>query len=170
MKRGFGLSVAVLLAVGVGISLRSEQSVRAQGAVGAFLWTLEVEGDELGAFSGVTGLSSESEVIEQRVTRSNGSGTVVKLPGVLRWSNVTLRRGVTNDGRLYDWRRMVEQGQAGFRKSVRITCYAQDQRPVARFTLHNAWPVKWVGPSLDARSNELPVETIELAHEGLERQ
>jgi len=39
---------------------------------------------------------------------------------------------------------------------------------VARWQLRRAWPAKWEGPSLDAKTSEVAIETLELVHEGIE--
>lgn len=140
-------------------------------AIGALRWYLEIDGITEGIFREVTGLDSETEVIEHRVTGKNGNLVVHKIPGALKWSNITLRRGVTDDRKLHDWRQKIEQGQIeANRKNGSITCYAPDGNAVAKYTFKKGWPCKWRGPSLDASKNEVAIEEMEIAHEGLERQ
>ena len=140
-------------------------------AIGALRWYLEIDGITEGVFREVTGLDSETEVIEHRVTGKGGNLVIQKVPGVLKWSNIVLKRGITDDRRLHDWRVQIEQGQIeANRKNGSITCYAPDQSVVARYTFRRGWPCKWKGPGLDATKNELAIEELEIAHEGLERQ
>src|SRR5438045_9296274 len=80
-------------------------------AVGSLRWYLEIDGIAEGIFREVTGLDSETEVIEHRVTGKGGNIVISKIPGALKWSNITLRRGVTDDRKLHDWRQKIEQGQ-----------------------------------------------------------
>jgi len=141
-------------------------------AIGALRWYLEIDGITEGIFREVTGLDSETEVIEHRVTGKNGNLIVQKIPGALKWSNITMKRGITDDRKLHDWRKQIEDGQIEqARKNGTITCYAPDLKTeVAKYTFKRGWPCKWVGPALDATKNELAIEELTLAHEGLERQ
>jgi phage tail-like protein len=140
-------------------------------AIGALRWYLELDGIQEGVFRDVAGLESETAVIEHRVTGKSGNLIVHKIPGELKWSNLVLRRGITDDTRLHDWRKKIEEGQIETnRKNGTITCFAPDNSVVAKYTFKRAWCCKWKGPGLDASKNELAIEEIELAHEGLERQ
>ncbi|MCW3060924.1 MAG: conserved hypothetical phage tail protein, partial [Capsulimonas sp.] len=77
-------------------------------AIGALRWYLEIDGLTEGIFREVTGLDSETEVIEHRVTGKGGNLIVQKIPGALKWSNIVMKRGVTDDRKLHDWRRQIE--------------------------------------------------------------
>ena len=139
--------------------------------VGALRWYLEIDGITEGVFREVTGLDSETEVIEHRVTGKGGNLVVHKVPGALKWSNIVLRRGITDDKKLHEWRDKIEKGQIeSNRKNGSVTLYAPDGKAVAKYTFKNAWPSKFKGPALDSSKNELAIEEMELAHEGLERQ
>lgn len=140
-------------------------------AVGALRWYLEIDGITEGVFREVSGLDSETEVIEHRVTGKGGNLVVHKVPGALKWPNIVLRRGVTDDKKLHDWRQKIEQGQIeANRKNGTVTLYSPDGTAVARYSFKNGWPCKFKGPALDASKNELAIEELEIAHEGLERQ
>jgi phage tail-like protein len=139
--------------------------------IGGLRWYLEIDGITEGIFREVSGLDSETEVIEHRVTGKGGNLVVHKIPGALKWSNITLKRGITDDRKLHDWRVDIENGLVeSKRKNGSVTCYAPDNSVVAKYTFKNAWPCKWSGPSLNAAGNELAVEELQLAHEGLSRQ
>lgn len=139
-------------------------------AVGALRWYLEIDGITEAIFTEVSGLDSENEVIEHRVTGKGGNVVVYKIPGALKWSNIVLRRGITDDKKLHDWRDKIEKGLVeGNRKNATITLYSPDQKPVAKYTIKAAWPCKLKGPALDSKKSEIAIEEIELAHGGLER-
>jgi phage tail-like protein len=139
--------------------------------VGALRWYLEVDGITEGIFREVTGLDSETEVIEHRVTGKGGNIVVHKVPGALKWPNIVLRRGITDDKRLHDWRKQIENGGIeANRKNGAVTLYAPDGKIVSKYTFKKAWPCKFKGPALDSTKNEIAIEELELAHEGLERQ
>jgi phage tail-like protein len=132
----------------------------------AFNFVVEIDGLAVAAFSEVSGLESETEVIEYRA--GGEAGTVRKLPGLTRFANIVLRRGVTQDAELWDWRKAVEQGTVD-RRNGSIVLLDDDRTPVLRWTFRNGWISKWVGPDLNATANEVAIETIEIAHEGLTR-
>jgi phage tail-like protein len=138
--------------------------------VGALRWYLEIDGITEAVFREVTGLDSETEVIEHRVTGKGGNLVVHKVAGALKWSNIVLRRGITDDSKLHEWRKKIEEGQIeSNRKNGSVTLYAPDGSEVCRYNFKKAWPCKFKGPALDATKNEIAIEEIELAHEGLER-
>jgi phage tail-like protein len=87
-----------------------------------------------------------------------------------RYSNVVLKRGITSSLALYQWHRMVAEGRSSdARRNCVIVLIDEAGNDVARFVLRNAWPVKYEPPSLNAGGNDVAIETLELAHEGLER-
>ena len=131
-----------------------------------FNFTVDIgAGEELG-FSQVEGLSGEIEVIEYR-EGADRVNTARKLPGLAKYSNVTLRRGITGRTDLFEWWKSVRDGQVQ-RRNVTITLLDEARQPVVRWLLRNAWPVKIEGPDLNATGNEVAIEALELAHEGLE--
>lgn len=139
--------------------------------LGALRWYLEIDGITEGIFKEVSGLDSETEVIEHRHTGPKGNLIINKIPGALKWSNINLKRGITDDKKLQDWRKKIEDGQIeSNRKNGTITCYNPAMQAVAKYTFVKAWPCKWKGPGLDAGKSEMAIEELELAHEGLTRQ
>lgn len=117
-------------------------------------------------FTEVSGLSMESEVIEYREGNSPQFSTV-KMPGIRKYSNVTLKRGiVANDNDFFQWANTVESGQVE-RRDVTISLLNANHEPVRTWKLKNAWPCKIQASDLKANGNEVAMETIELAHEGL---
>jgi phage tail-like protein len=138
--------------------------------LGALRWYLEIDGITEGIFKEISGLDSETEVIEHRVTGKGGNLIVNKIPGALKWSNLVLKRGITDDRRLHDWRNKIEEGQiTSNRKNGTVTLYAPDGSAVAKYSFKKGWPCKFKGPALDSSKNELAIEELEIAHEGLER-
>jgi phage tail-like protein len=138
--------------------------------IGALRWYLEIDGITEGIFQSVDGLNSETEVIEHRHTGKNGNLVINKVPGALKWNNITFKRGITDDKKLHDWRKEIEKGNIEtHRKHGTITAYSPDLKPVAKYTFVKAWPTKWSSSSFDATKNEMAIETLEIAHEGLTR-
>lgn len=122
-------------------------------------------GDNLG-FSEVDLPSGEIELIEYR-EGADKANTARKLPGLVKYPNVTLKRGYTGRTDLFEWWKSVRDGQAA-RRNVTITLLDEQRQPVARWLLRNALPVKIEAGSLNAVGNDVVIESLELAHEGLE--
>ena len=130
-----------------------------------FNFLVEIDGISVAAFSEVSGLASETEVIEYRAG-SDRANTVRKLPGLTKYANIVLKRGVTQDAELWNWRKAIEQGTAD-RRSGSIVLLDDARNPVRRWHFSKGWVSKFAGPDLNAEANDVAIETIEIAHEGL---
>ena len=122
-------------------------------------------GDTIG-FSEVELPSGAIELIEYR-EGSDPARSTRKLPGLVNYSNVTLRRGITGSLELYQWWNTVREGQL-LRRNVTITLLDEQRQPVLRWRLRDAWPAKLEAGPLNAHANEVAIEMLELAHEGFE--
>lgn len=121
-------------------------------------------------FTEVSGLSFETEVIEYR----EGSSKVYnkqKQPGLTKYSNITLKRGVfLGDFDFYNlWikTQFFQEGAAAFRSDIVIKLLDEEHKPVITWVLNKAWPCKVEYGNLKADSNDILIETLELVHEGL---
>lgn len=131
---------------------------------------LEIDGITQARFRECAGLTSESQVIEYKEADKNGNVIIKKVPGVLKWSDITLKRGITDIMELWDWRKMVEDGYVEkARKNGSIVLYNQSNEEIARWNVVDCWPMKISGPQLNANNNDIAVEEVVLAHEGLQR-
>lgn len=133
---------------------------------GNFNFRVEIDGITIARFSEVSGLDSTIDVTEYREGGDNT--TPRKLPGMTKHSNIVLKRGLTDDAQLYDWHRDAVQGRLE-RKNGSIVVLDRAGEEKLRWNFFNAWPVKWDPPDFNATGNEVAVESLELAHEGLER-
>jgi phage tail-like protein len=131
-----------------------------------FHFLVEIDGMQPAAFKSVSGLDSETEVVEYR-TGDMKSPSSLKLPGLHKSANITLKRGMTRDLSLWQWYKTVLDGEADRRNGV-ITLLDDSLQAVLRWQFRNGWIRKWEGPDLDASKNEVAIESIEIAHEGLE--
>jgi phage tail-like protein len=118
-----------------------------------------------GSFTEVSGLEVEIAPIEYR----NGSEdiTVRKIPGLKKFTNITLKRGVVGDLALWNWIKSVLEGRVQ-RADGSIMLLDENGQEVMRWNFRRAWPCKWSGPSLNAKTNEIAIETLEICHEGLD--
>jgi phage tail-like protein len=131
-----------------------------------YSFRVEIDGIQSSAFKSVSGLAAEAEVIEFR-QGSDPIGSTRKLPGRVRYPNVTLKRGLTTSHDLWDWWQTVVDGSLQ-RRNVLITLLDDQGNEVLRWALFEAWIAKFEAPEFDASKNEVAIESIELAHERLE--
>jgi len=132
----------------------------------AFHFTVEWGGTRIG-FSEVTGLTQENQAIEYR-DGNFPEYSSIKMPGLGKFSNVTLKRGIVkNDNEFFKWLSTVKLNTVE-RRNLIISLLNEEHNPVMVWTVQNAFPVKVEGPQLKASGNEVAIETIEIAHEGLE--
>lgn len=141
---------------------------RATDPYASFNFRLEINGIVKAGFSEVTGLNAEANVIEYRegVDAINAR----KLPGLIKFGNVTLKRGVTQDPEMFTFFKNVVDGDIKRDDSMSIVLLDEKRQEAARWNLRNAWPSKWVGPDMKANANEIAIEALEIAHEGVQRQ
>ena len=118
------------------------------------------------AFQEVSGLDVEAQIIEYRAGNSKVFSTV-KMPGLKKYGNITMKKGVfTKDNKFWAW---LDQIKLNIIKRIPVTISLLDENgaPTMVWTLTNAWPTKITGTDLKADGNEVAVESIEIAHEGL---
>ena len=135
----------------------------------AFNFTVEIDGTQIAAFQEVSGLDSENTPIEYR-EGADAMNTVRKLPGIEKYPNCTCKRGITGSLVLWEWRKQVRDGGTAFppTRSVTINLLDDQHNPVLKWKLTNAWCTKLTGPSLNAKGNEIAIETLELAYDRLD--
>ena len=127
---------------------------------------VEIEGITGTSFSEVRGLETCIDVVDYRAGDAKTS-TEQKLPGLTKFTNITLKRGLTRDLSFWTWIQTAISGTVT-RRAVAIILLDQTDNPVLRWQLRNAWPCKWSGPVLNAGCSDVAIEELELAHEGLE--
>lgn len=130
-----------------------------------FHFQVEWGGANIG-FSEVSGLDVETEVIEYR-DGASPEYVKTKMPGMQKFSNITLKRGTfKGDNQFFDWWNTVALNTIE-RRDVTISLLNENHEPVIVWKVKNVWPVKVQSTDLKADGNEVAIETIELAHEGL---
>lgn len=123
-------------------------------------------GDTEVAFQEVSGLDIEAQIIEYRHGNSKEFSTI-KMPGIKKTGNVTLKKGVfVKDNAFWNWFNQIKMNTIE-RKTVVISLLDEEGNPTMVWTLNNAWPTKITGTDMKSDGNEVAVETIEVAHEGL---
>jgi phage tail-like protein len=115
-------------------------------------------------FTEISGLSTESNIIEYR--EGDDIPTMTKLPGLLKYTNIVLKRGYTTDGKeLFAWRKTVLDGKTE-RRGGTITLLNEARQPALTWEFNDGWPSKWEGPAMNAKNNDIAIEVLEICHEG----
>jgi phage tail-like protein len=109
--------------------------------------------------------------VDKILYREAGNNQIVRaIPGRVSYSSVTLRYGLTVTSELWEWLMTAVSGRVSRRNASIVMLDPTGSTEVLRWNLLNAWPEQWHGAPLDALSRELAIETLVLAHEGLERE
>lgn len=131
-----------------------------------FRFKVEIGDLEAGGFSEVSGFDATFDVVEYR--EGDYEMTPMKLPGLMKYGNITLKQGTANNTVLYDWLIDTYNGDISL-KTLTITLLDEAGETAAQWQVINAWPVKYTAPDFNATSSEVAYESIELAHEGMTR-
>lgn len=126
-----------------------------------------IDNTEEAGFSEVSSPDITSDPVEYREGNMAGR-TPGKQPGIMKYSNVTLKRGTTDSQVFVDWMKEIQDGKAT-RKTVVITLMDDEMNEVASWQLEKAWPTKYTAPDFNATSNEVAIESLELVTEGVTR-
>jgi phage tail-like protein len=169
--RKLAVSGTAFLAVGILVFLlghvnHQSNLAEAQEAPGDPELRVELQIDGIsGFFTECSGLGSEHELEERKA-----HGVIRKIPGRLKWGDITLKRGISSDTAMWEWRKLVEQGDMErARKNGSIIMFDRSSNPIAKWNFENAWPSKITGASQKADSNEFGVEEVTLVTESVDR-
>lgn len=122
--------------------------------------------DSAVSFQEVSGLETETQIIEYR-HGDNKAFSTIKMPGIAKVGNVTLKKGIfTKDNNFFKWYSTIKMNTIK-RETVTIQLLDEQGSPTMTWTLTNAWPTKITGTDLKSDANEVAIESMELAHEGL---
>jgi phage tail-like protein len=131
-------------------------------------YLVEIDGIVQAGFSEATIPDSSQDPIEYR--EGNEVPTVRKIPGLVKYGNLSLKWGITDNLELYEWRKMVEQGKMKeARRNIAIILLDEEGNPKSRWEFIEAWPTKYDAPDLNATGSDIAIENLEIAHEGMTR-
>jgi phage tail-like protein len=132
----------------------------------AYNFLVEIDGITRAGFRECSGLDSSQDPIDYR--EGGEPLHVRKLPGLVKYSNISLKRGITDDAELWSWRKTVMEGNIQ-RKNGSIILLDDTGTEKARWNFVNGWPTKWTGPTFNATGNEVAIETLDIVHEGVQK-
>ncbi|ULB12656.1 phage tail protein (plasmid) [Cereibacter azotoformans] len=130
-----------------------------------FNFILQIDGLDSAGFTEVGGMNTESDIIEYR--EGNELATMRKLPGLVKYGNITLKRGQTVNRDLWEWRKTTLDG-ATLRKNCSITLLNEARQPAVRWNIYEAFVKKLEWPAMKSSANEAAIETVELVCERVE--
>lgn len=134
----------------------------------AFQFLVEIDGVSNARFQEVGGLDATIDTVEYRE-----GGDILgtrKFPGQTKHSNLSLKRGYTDDNQLYKWFEDVMTGRTEkIRRNISVIQIDMAGQEVLRWNLFKAFPVKYTAPGFNAKGNDLSIETLEVAYERIEK-
>lgn len=133
----------------------------------SFRFRVEIKGVNVARFSECSGLEFENETFDYKEGGLNSR--VHRFPGRFKFTNLTLKKGIATDGQtLWDWVQKMVKGQIETH-NVTVTLYdLTGDQPLRTWVLKDAYPIKWTSGNLSAESSNIAIETLILAHQGME--
>ncbi len=125
---------------------------------------VEIDGITRAGFRECSGLDTTQDPIDYR--EGGEALHVRKLPGLVKYSNISLKRGITDDAELWEWRKKAMDGKVE-RKNGSIILLDDTGAEKLRWNFVEGWPTKWTGPTFNATGNEVAIEALEIVHEGV---
>ncbi|AAR34303.1 phage tail protein [Geobacter sulfurreducens] len=133
-----------------------------------FRFLVEIDGIVQAGFSEVTVPDTSTDVVEYR--EGSEEPRLRKLSGLNKFGNVTLKWGTTDSLEFFNWRKLVMQGKMkDARKNMAVILMDEEGNPAARWEFENAWPNKYDPADLNAKGNDVAIESVEIVHEGMKR-
>jgi conserved hypothetical phage tail region protein len=135
---------------------------------GNYRFRVEISGITQAGFSEVNIPESASEVVEHR--EGTDPTSVRKQAGLTSYGNLVLKWGLTASMELYNWRKSIEQGKLSTsRRNISVVLLDEEGNDAARWEFTNAWPSKYKAPDLNAKGNDIAIETLEIVFESIQR-
>lgn len=131
----------------------------------SFRFEVRVDSMTLGGFNGCSGLDVENDV--KTYEEGGRHDYVHKFPGRTKHGNITLKRGVI-DSKLWKWCQDLANGTVKYRNGSILVYDPSGSDVEMEIQFRKAFPVKWSGPELDAENGKVAMESLELAHHGLQ--
>lgn len=130
-----------------------------------FRFRIEIDSLISGGFSEVSGLEMSTEV--ESVKEGGVNHFEHKLVKFSKFTDITLKRGLSEKEALWKWCLDVAQGKIK-RKNLSVILLDETfKKELKRWDYFEAYPIKWTGPSLNAMGNATAIESVVLTHHGL---
>lgn len=122
-----------------------------------------------GEFTEVSGLNVDIEEVKSSVRTADGKSVTIFSPGTVKYSTLTLKREFTGNKEFWLWHDAMCKGEKKWCDGSIFLHELGNPDPIVTYTVRKAWPSKWTVSDLDAGSDDVVTEEIELQIEGLER-
>jgi phage tail-like protein len=139
-----------------------------EDALANYAWQVEVDGVTIAQFKEASGISIEVSVIEHQENKPKGIPSNKKLPALMKYGDITLKRGLTTDKGWWEWIKEVQEGKIDkARRNASLVSFDYEHGEKMRFNLRNVWPSKITLSPMQAGGTDVLVEEVTLVHEGL---
>ena len=129
---------------------------------------LEIQGIQQAGFSECTVPDATTDAVDYR--EGTDPASMRKLSGLTKYGNITLKWGLTDSKELWEWRKLVIDGKVkDARKNGAIVILDEEGNEKVRWNFFGGWPSKYDPADLNAKGNDVAIETLEITHEGLDR-
>jgi phage tail-like protein len=125
---------------------------------------VEIDSITSATFSEILGLDVSIDIVDYR-TGTSPQSTAEKLPGLARYQNITLKRGLTQNTDLWNWVKNILNGVSD-KRNMSIVLQDAQHNDVVRWNVTNAWPCRLSGPAHHSGSSDIAIESVEICHEG----
>ncbi len=145
-----------------------DKTLSSYDLLASYNFRVELDGITRAGFKECSGLDSTIKAVTYR----EGTDPTLaqrQIPGLQSFSNIVLKRGFSQDNALWEWHKLALEGQVQ-RRTISIILRDEQGNDKIWWNIKNCWPTKWTGPALDAAGDNIAIETLELAHEGISVQ
>jgi phage tail-like protein len=145
-----------------------DKTLSSTDLLASYNFKVELDGITRAGFKECSGLDSTIKAVTYR----EGTDPTLaqrQIPGLQSFSNIVLKRGFSQDNALWEWHKLALEGQVQ-RRTISIILRDEQGNDKIWWNIKNCWPTKWTGPALDAAGDNIAIETLELAHEGISVQ
>lgn len=133
----------------------------------SYRFSVDIDNVSVAKFSEVSGLGGELDIEE--IKEGGENNFVFKFPKTTKYGNLILKQGITDSVEMYDWFSKISKGETqNIQRSIHITLNSLEQNPVKTWHIQNAYPIKWSVTDLNAKQDDLMIESIEFVHQGIE--
>ena len=130
----------------------------------SLFFKIEIDGITIASFSEVSGIGSEIEI--ENFNEGGVNEFTYKIPKGVRYENIVLKKGITDNTELYDWYIKTSEGTIEGR-NIGIVLFDHKENELKRWNFKNAYPVKWSSSDLNSKTSSIFIESMEFVHQGL---
>ena len=145
-----------------------DKALSSNDLLASYNFRVELDGITRAGFKECSGLDS---TVNAGTYREGTDPTLAlrQIPGLQSFSHIVLKRGLSQDNALWEWHKLALEGRVK-RRTISIILRDDQGKDKIWWNIKECWPTKWSGPAMDAAGDNIAIETLELAHEGISVQ